>query len=293
MFHVRGGTYARDALPGFPMLDPITGALFLVGLAMRASRSSWLRRWRCDAPPPHRDRSESATPMAPLRLLLSWPLVMALGGVLSTSGEGPPYPYRVLSLAPWACLVASIGGIALWDFARSRLPPLIRRAAVAVALLAIVAINAYVLFVAGPRDPGTQRVYGTAATRFGLWLATHRGDRPVVVLPGSLDAPPLPPSYRYAAANRGNFFRPVDELAAIQLASGLYRRHPRRALDPLRPGGDVDLVPDLPPRLTTPALLVLPPAREPEAAHRFQLLRRWQLRHRDGPPLALVLLAAP
>src|ERR1044071_5073939 len=127
MFHVRGGTYARDALPGFPMLDPVSGLLLLIGLWVVIGRR--------------------------LLLLISWPLVMVLGGVLSMSGEGPPYPYRVLALAPWACLVAAIGGVRLWDATRERWSLAARRAIAAIALLAVVAVNAWVLFIAGPRDP--------------------------------------------------------------------------------------------------------------------------------------------
>jgi hypothetical protein len=271
MFNLRGGAYARDALPGFPMLDPTTGLLFLAGVVVLS--------WR-------RARPE-------LRLLLSWPLVMALGGILSTSGEGPPYPYRVLSLAPWACLVAAIGGIALWDAARARLAIHVRGALPAATLLAIVLANGWVLFVAGPADPGSGRVYGTAATRLGRWLADHRGDRPAILLPGSLRSPPLPPGYRYAAANRTDFFRPADEVAAAQLAAGIYRHRPWRAVDPLRPAGDVDFVPTLPARLTGPTLLVLPPEQEAAAERRFLIVRRAELRHADGSPLARILLAAP
>ncbi len=263
MFNVRGGSYARDALPGFPMLDPLTGVLLLAGLVVLALGWRKLDRFR-------------------VRLLVSWPAILALGGILSASGEGPPYPYRVLSLAPWACLVAAIGGIALWNATRARLAAPVRVALAAAALLGIVAINAWVLFVAGPREPGTQRVYGTAATRLGLWLAEHSDGRSVILLPGALLPPPLPVGYRYANANRTNFFRPIDELAAVQLAA-----------DPSRRARDIDLLPALPERLAAPTLLVLPPDQEPEAARRFRISQRTELRHADGSPLAIVLVAAP
>lgn len=278
MFHIRGGAYARDALPGFPMLDAITGALFLLGLLAVARRQSddGLR----------------------FRLLLTWPAFMVLGGVLSTSGEGPPYPYRTLALAPWACLVAAIGGTWLWDLARARSASSVRRTAAAVALLGVVAVNAWILFVAGPGDPGTRHVYGTAPTRLGLWLAEQGEDRPVVILPNALTSPPLPPGYRYATANPTSFFRPLDDVTAIHLASGLYRHHPERSLDPLRPAGDIDLLPLLPPTLARPTLLVVPPSQEPAARRRFHVTRRVDLRDlRDrgpsGPILATILFADP
>jgi len=278
MFHLRGGAYARDALPGFPMLDAITGALFLLGLLAVARRQS--------------DDGMR------FRLLLTWPAFMVLGGVLSTSGEGPPYPYRVLALAPWACLVAAIGGTWLWDLVRARSTSSVRRTAAVVALLGVVAINAWVLFLAGPRDPGTRHVYGTAPTRLGLWLAEHGEGRPVVILPDALTSPPLPPGYRYATANPTSFFRSLDDLTAVHLAAGLYRHHPERSLDPLRPTGDVDLLPALPPTLAGPTLLVVPPSQEPEAWRRFHVTRRVQLRDLrgrapSGPILATVLFADP
>ena len=267
MFHVRGGTYARDALPGFPMLDPISGLLLLVGLwAVVSSR---------------------------LRLLISWPLIMVLGGVLSVSGEGPTYPYRVLALAPWACLVAAIGGVQLWDATRERLALTTRRAIAAIALLAVVAINAWVLFVAGPRDPGTRHVYGTAPTQLGLWLAHHAKDRPVIIVPGALDNPPIPAGYRYATANPTNFFRPLDDLVAVQLAAGLYHRHPERAVDPQRPAGDVDLLPALPAHLARPTILVLPATLIPKASRHFHVDRRTDLRDASGATLATLLEARP
>src|SRR5436190_1114502 len=39
MFNLRGGTYARDNLPGWPMLDPVTGLLFLAGLLVALRRA--------------------------------------------------------------------------------------------------------------------------------------------------------------------------------------------------------------------------------------------------------------
>jgi hypothetical protein len=174
----------------------------------------------------------------------------------------------------------------------------VRRTAAALALLGVVAINAWILFLAGPRDPGTRHVYGTAPTRLGLWLAEGREGRPVVILPNALTPPPLPPGYRYAAANPTSFFRPLDDLTAIHLAAGLYRHHPERSLDPIRPAGDVDLLAALPPTLARPTLLVVTPSQEPEAWRRFHVTRRVQLRDLrgrvpSGPILATILFVDP
>ena len=266
MFHVRGGAYARDALPGWPMLDPVTGVLLLVGLVAVARTPGWRRR-----------------------LLVSWPIVVVLGGILSVSGEGPPYPYRVGSLPAWACLVAALGGVHLWDALGRRERPAVLRGALAGALLAaVLAVNAWALFVAGPRYPGTRHVYGTTPTRIGLWLRDHRDGRPTFVLRDALRPPPVRGSYRDATANRVDFFRPVDAAAAVQLAAGLYGEHPRRSLDPLAPAGDVDVVAALPQQVAADALVVVSPAGAATLAPAAPARRRVELRHGDGTPLAVV-----
>ena len=272
MLHVRGGIYARDALPGFPMLDPVTGLLLLAGLVVVIRRGGWQRR-----------------------LLLSWPAVGLLAGVLSVSGEGPPYPYRVGHLAPWACLVAALGGVAAWEAARARLGARPAAALAGAALAAAVAINAWVLFVAGPRWPGNARVYGVAPAALGRWLAEHRGDRPALVHAGALRPPAVARRYRHRRANASDFHRPVDRAAALHLAAGLWRTDPRRSLDPLAPRGDIDVVEEFPVHPTTSdiseetALIVMPVnAAGPPAfpgPHRPLAL----LRLPDETPFALVL----
>lgn len=266
MFHVRGGAYARDALPGFPMLDPVSGLLLLAGLVVLARRGGWRRR-----------------------LLLSWPAVGLLAGVLSVSGEGPPYPYRVGHLAPWACLVAGLGGIALWDAVRERLGVRAAVAVAAVALAAVVAVNGWVLFVAGPRHPAHVRVYGVAATTIGRWLAAHRDGRPALVHRGAL-APPAPARRdRHAAANASDHMRPVDRAATVQLAAGLWAATPRRALDPIAARGDVDVVARLPAGPPPGAVLVVPLGEAERAAARRAASRRHLLRLPDGTPFAVAL----
>jgi hypothetical protein len=271
MFHVRGGAYARDALPGFPMLDPVTGLLLLAGLVEVARRGGWHRR-----------------------LLLSWPAVGLLAGVLSVSGEGPPYPYRVGHLAPWACLVAALGGVHLWDAARARLGPRVAVALAAAALAAVVGINGWVLFVAGPRHPAVGQVYGVAATTAGRWLAGHRDGRPTLVHREAL-RPPRRRLHRHAAANHTDHYRAVDRAAALQLAAGVYAADPRRSLDPLAPAGDVDVGGSLPAAPPPGALLLAPPALADEwtARARPGAARRHLLRLPDGTPFAVVLELAP
>jgi 4-amino-4-deoxy-L-arabinose transferase-like glycosyltransferase len=269
MFHVRGGAYARDALPRWPMFDPVSGVLLLAGVVAVARRAGWQRR-----------------------LLLGWPAVVVLGGVLSVSGEGPPYPYRVTSLAAWGCLVAALGGVALWDRVAGARPRLARTAAAA-ALLAAVAWNGWVLFVGGPRYPGSRLVYGTTETQVGLWLRDHRLGRPSLIHRDVFTPLPVAP-FPHAGANRQSFFRPVDSIAAVQLVAGIWRQRPERSLDPLARGGDVDLVDRWPAGVAGPAVLVAGPGSGAAAAHsRWPQARPTELRHPDGTLLAVVFEVAP
>ena len=84
MFNVRGDANPRHNLPGAPMLDPITGAFFL----MAAAWSLW--RWR-----DHRRG-----------LMLLWVGVTLLGGILSRLGEAPQ-AYRTLAVTPAVAIMAA------------------------------------------------------------------------------------------------------------------------------------------------------------------------------------------
>ena len=84
MFHITGDSNPRHNLPGEPMLDPVTGALFLFGLAWAV----W--RWR-----DHRQG-----------LLLIWVGVTLLGGILSRLDEAPQ-TYRTLAVAPAVAILAA------------------------------------------------------------------------------------------------------------------------------------------------------------------------------------------
>ncbi|NUQ38625.1 MAG: glycosyltransferase family 39 protein [Caldilineales bacterium] len=83
MFHIVGDANPRHNLPFAPMLDPVTGAFFLLGLGWA------LWRWR-----DHRRG-----------LLLIWIPVTLLGGILSRLAEAPQ-AYRVLAVTPAIALLA-------------------------------------------------------------------------------------------------------------------------------------------------------------------------------------------
>ncbi len=84
MFHVSGDTNGRHNLPGAPMLDPITGAFFLLG----AGWAVW--KWR-----DHRRG-----------LALIWIAVTLLGGIFSQLNEAPQ-AYRTLAVTPAIALLCA------------------------------------------------------------------------------------------------------------------------------------------------------------------------------------------
>ena len=84
MFNVEGDHNPRHNLPGAPMLDPITGAFFLLGAAW----SLW--RWK-----DHRRG-----------LVIIWVGITLLGGILSRLNEAPQ-SYRTLAAAPAVALMAA------------------------------------------------------------------------------------------------------------------------------------------------------------------------------------------
>ena len=268
MFNVRGGTYARDNLPGWPMLDPVTGLLFLIGLVV-AIRGS------------HRSG----------RLLITWYCVCVLGGILSVSREGPPYVYRVANLAPWACVIASVGAVAAWQrIRRTPLPSSSAIVASALVLALALAANVWILFVRSPNCPDIPPAFGTVETQVGLWLAQHPGARPCYVYYEtlhSLDA--HRGTLKYPETNSYNWYRPADSATCIQLCSGLYKESPKRALDPLAIRGDIDLVRRLPDHLSSPATFVVPQSLIEDVKRFYVISEQTEIRDSLGRNLALVV----
>ncbi len=91
MFNYQGDPNGRHNFPGDPMLDPIVGALMVLGLAL-----SLRRFWQ------------------PTRfLLLAWMVIMLLGGILSLDFEAPQ-SLRAIGTLPVAYLLAVVPIDALW-----------------------------------------------------------------------------------------------------------------------------------------------------------------------------------
>lgn len=91
MFNLRGDPNGRHNLPGEPMLDPILGALLVLGLG--------LSLWRFYRPGS--------------LLLLLWMAVMLLGGILSLDFEAPQ-SLRAIGTLPAAYLLAAVPIETLW-----------------------------------------------------------------------------------------------------------------------------------------------------------------------------------
>jgi len=129
MFHVRGDANWRHNIAGSPMLDPLTGLLFLGGLAaacaLLAGGGAALGVGR---------------PRAASVLLLAWIPAMLLPNLLSV--EGVPHGLRSAGALPAVVLLAGLAASFMVDRARARLSFDDRRAGAAglAALLVLAAI---------------------------------------------------------------------------------------------------------------------------------------------------------
>jgi 4-amino-4-deoxy-L-arabinose transferase-like glycosyltransferase len=172
MFNVAGDVNPRHNVPGLPMLDPVAGGLFLMGLTAAAIR------WR---------RTES-------QMAFIWLAMGMLGGILSEPAEAPQ-AYRTGLVAPACYLLAGLGFEALWglELARGRWSRVLGPACAAalVAVSSIVTFRLY--FVARAHNPDC---WSSVAT--GAWseVARETADRAlsvgeVVLLDSSVEWPAL------------------------------------------------------------------------------------------------------
>ncbi len=146
MFHVAGDRNGRHNLPGAPMLDPITGALFVVG----AGWAVW--RWR-----DHRRV-----------LALLWIALTLLGGILSQLNEAPQ-AYRTLAVTPAiALLVADALAWSLRGLFGPRLDKAMGRAAAGalavVGLAALAWLNGDLYFRRQATDPAVYIAFSPLET---------------------------------------------------------------------------------------------------------------------------------
>lgn len=152
MFNVFGDPNGRHNLPGNPMLDPVTGALFVAGVAY-ALRSA----------------------LKPTSLfLLLWLVFGLMGGVLSLDFEAPQ-SLRANATLPVAYLLAAIPLAVLaqaWAQAAGRYYPHALRWPAVALLVAIVALNAHTYFVRQANDFAVWNAYSTPETLAARLLAS-------------------------------------------------------------------------------------------------------------------------
>ncbi|NOZ51164.1 MAG: hypothetical protein GXP37_14140 [Chloroflexi bacterium] len=165
MFQVKGDLNPRHNLPGRPMLDPITGAFFLLGLAWA------LWRWR-----DHRHA-----------LLLLWVPVVLLGGILSRLNEAPQ-GYRVLAVVPAIALLAgealdlSLRGM-LAPFAGRRWMPVLAGLVAVVGLSAAGWLNYDLYFHQQMQDAAVYTAFSPLETTVAREVLAKRADHRLYLSP--------------------------------------------------------------------------------------------------------------
>lgn len=162
MFHVRGDENLRHNLGGAPMLDPLTGLLFLAGLVVVLRRGPG--------------------PLA--AILLGWLIVMLLPNLLSV--EGVPHGLRSCGVLPAVALLSGLG----FDAGYERLLRRQGGRAAAVAAVIVVALigcfTAYRYFRVWGTDPEVALAHDAAYQRAArVLLAAPEGTELLLVANGT------------------------------------------------------------------------------------------------------------
>jgi hypothetical protein len=192
MFHWMGGTFARDNFPGLPMLDPLTGLLFIIGLFLAIRKRDTLAR-----------------------LVFCTLLLNLAAGIFSVSQEGPPYVYRTAAvLIPVFVLV----GMGL-QLVRER----IRTRGVMIATAATILLNIYLYFGLELKNLAAMRVMAYEPRLIGREIA--RDDQPVWLIAQDVlsqaEVKPIP-GEKYANSNPAVLIPPAVRKLAIIDFSGRY-----------------------------------------------------------------------
>ncbi|MCS7259467.1 MAG: glycosyltransferase family 39 protein, partial [Anaerolineae bacterium] len=157
MFNYRGDPNGRHNLPGAPMLDRLSGVLFVLGLALAVARRDWASRF----------------------FLLLFPFGLA-GGIFSLDFEAPQ------SLRSLAALPAVVYFIALsldalwreWRWNAAIVRPRWSWLAVVLGLGMITVENAHMYFVRQANDTAVWQSFSTTETLIGMKVA-ELGARPI------------------------------------------------------------------------------------------------------------------
>lgn len=168
MFNFQGDKNGRHNLPGEPMLDPLTGMLFVLGLALALTR-----RRPADA-----------------FFLLLFPLGLA-GGILSVDFEAPQ-SLRSIAAMPAVLYFAALAAAELGREAENSLTPLPRTVtAVPAAVLAgfIIFSNAHTYFVRQAGDFASWNAFSGPETATGYKMAQLGPDHLYLLSPFLVNHP--------------------------------------------------------------------------------------------------------
>lgn len=193
MFHAIGGTFARDNFPGLPVMDPLTGLVFVAGVVGLV-----------------RDRHASFA-----RLIASAFFLNLAGGILSVSQEGPPYIYRTTAVMIPAFLIVGLG-------VRLLMISQVKFVAWSAVLLMII-LNFHLYFGLEAKNTAAMRVMAYELRQIGLEIA--RDDLPVFLVGKDVlsqtEVYPKPDE-KYASANQAVIPGPVIRRLAVLSFSGRY-----------------------------------------------------------------------
>ncbi len=195
MLHLRGDTNARQDLPGAPLLDPISGALFLIGLL--ASARAWV--WAPPRPGGARARE--------IGLLAFWLLPLLPSAV----SDSAPHALRALGSAPAVCLIAARGLDVLARHAARIAGEWLATASTCVVLLAIAGFGYRTVFVHWSASPAVAAAFNADAVRFFALCADLAAENDLYASAAVRDAPQA----RFLRLQRPTLWHPLEDARAF------------------------------------------------------------------------------
>jgi 4-amino-4-deoxy-L-arabinose transferase-like glycosyltransferase len=199
MLHLRGDIEPRHNIPGRPMLDLVSGLLFLGGLIATA-KAEW--------PLPHK-----------LGLMSFWLLPLVPSAVTLAA----PNALRAVGAIPAVCVIAGVGLDAAarqLERLRGRAAPLAAVALIAVALGTAAVVNARTYFVEWASQPILPTEFSADIPRFVEYLREVGAGADVVVCPYVYSSP----NVHFLTLRQDPPFHPLDgieRLLAAPLAAPL------------------------------------------------------------------------
>jgi DNA-binding beta-propeller fold protein YncE/4-amino-4-deoxy-L-arabinose transferase-like glycosyltransferase len=141
MFHVRGDMNGRHNLPGWPMLDPFSGLVALLGLAWLIIHFFEWRAW----------------------LVFGWGAVAMSGGIFTLPFEAPQ-AIRTFAVTPLIALLAALGLLLIADRLAVRASAWAMTGLAGVIALGIGLLNVNTFFARQMQDPAVWESFSTRET---------------------------------------------------------------------------------------------------------------------------------